>query len=161
LGSLFAGLITSYTPYHWDKPGRFFLTLDGTATLMLFMSIVFFFFGWPYYYHVQAYDSVLLNCFPVLMNAFRNWRKTQQNQPFIRPRTNTHSSFLEESDASHRFNPEENIVVEQQITFLDFAKIVNGGHFHDRIVDDVKTFRNAILIFILILPYRIIYTQVY
>lgn len=165
LGSIFTSLITSHTPYHWDVPRHYFLTLYGTSTGMLLFSMVLFLSGWPYYFHVEAYDSVLLNCMPVIINAFRTWRRSRANEPYIRPRNNTHLSFLEESNASENMTREEfeqrtSFTDDRPATFLDHAKVMHSGKFNDRIVDDVKVFRNAMLIFILIFPYRIIYTQV-
>ena len=49
---------------------------------------------------------------------------------------------------------------EQPRTFLDFAKAVNHGNFHNRIVDDVKSLRNALVVFTLLIPYWLIYDQV-
>jgi hypothetical protein len=49
---------------------------------------------------------------------------------------------------------------DQQVsTFLDYAKAMNDGKYIDRIVDDVKSLRGAFAIFILLIPYWLIYDQ--
>lgn len=110
------------------------------ANSMLVVSIFFFFIGWRVYNHVEPYDSALLNCIPVLRNAFRIWYEYKKNK--------------------NNVVNEEFQTLNQTVTFLDFAKVTNNGKFQDRFVDDVKLLRNAFIIFLLLIPYRIIYSQV-
>ncbi len=123
-----------------------------------------FLLGWRYYTHVQAYDSVVMNCIPVYKNAFQTWLQYRHSQRDT-DRTlmnstrenieNTHDSFAneEEEEESTRDNG-------KPPKFLDFAKVINHGKFIERIVEDVKLFQNAMIIFILILPFWIIFAQV-
>ena len=125
--------------------------------LMLLLAIVSFLVGWRWYIHVTPYDSVLSNVIPVVSNALQTWRQVRRH---------TITSPLEEFNASNSFTSEEGrgevpINTEKRLsTFLDFAKVVNHGKFPERVVDDVKLFRGALVILILVLPYRLVYNQV-
>lgn len=56
---------------------------------------------------------------------------------------------------------EESIGInEKPSAFVDFAKVINNGKFHDRTVNDVKSLQSAIIIYSLILSYKLIYVQV-
>ncbi|CAF3386932.1 unnamed protein product [Rotaria sp. Silwood1] len=48
---------------------------------------------------------------------------------------------------------------EQPISFFDYAKGTNNGRFPDRIVDDIKSLRRIIVMFLLLIPYWLIYVQ--
>jgi hypothetical protein len=104
---------------------------------MLFLSALVFFIGWRYYIHAEPYDSVVINCLPVLINAFRSWRQYKKSK-----------------------DPIACSIEQQSPTFLDFAKSIHHGNFQERLVDDVKLFRNTIIILILLFPYRLIFDQV-
>lgn len=143
---------------------RYFFHFYTIGASMLFVSALLFFMGWPYYMHVNPYDSVVINCIPVTMNAFRTWRAHQKNKPSIHRRDiNVSTSNLTnslDSAPSQEIDTSTGTTHEQRLTFLDFAKVVNNGNFNDRIVEDVKSFRNAIIILALILPYKIAIYQV-
>ncbi len=123
------------------------------ATSMIFVAALLFIIGYRYYIHGTPYDSVLINCIPVLTTAFQTWYQHRQNQDQRsrdRAHINTSHSTIEESIR----------IEEQPVAFLDFAKAVNHGNFHDRIVDDVKSLRSAFIVFALLIPYWLIYNQV-
>jgi hypothetical protein len=48
----------------------------------------------------------------------------------------------------------------QSSSFLDYAKISNQGQFIDRVVDDIKSLRRIIVVFLLLIPYWLVYFQV-
>lgn len=78
---------------------------------------------------------MIVNCIPVIRNAFVTWWQSRR-----RPR-----------------RPEQNAPADEQreehlSTFFDHAKILNHGKFLDRIVDDVKSLRNALVTMIIIIP---------
>lgn len=100
---------------------------------MLFMAFLLFLIGWRFYIHVEPYDSVIVNCIPVIRNAFVTWRQSERNRP-----------------------TEDGVVG----SFFDYAKIPNHGKFQDRIVDDVKSLRNTLVVTFLVVPYWIIFFQV-
>lgn len=131
---------------------------------MVFLGALLFIVGWKYYIHMDAYDSVITNCFPVYRNAFKVWRQYKKDQRSRGTQRMRMISLTRSSDNnSARFNNEEQEEIRrdhQSFRFLDYAKINNHGNFNDRIVDDVKSFQSAIFIFILTLPYWLIFAQV-
>ncbi|CAF4454763.1 unnamed protein product, partial [Adineta steineri] len=48
----------------------------------------------------------------------------------------------------------------QSWSFLDYAKISNQGKFLDRVVDDIKSLRRIIIVFLLLIPYWLLYFQI-
>lgn len=70
-------------------------------------------------------------------------------------------NVLNISDCRNNEEVEQSLEInERRSTFLDYAKIINHGKFLDRIVDDVKSLQNAVIICILVIPYWIIFAQV-
>lgn len=88
-------------------------------------------------YIISSWSKVFI---PVCRNAFKTWHQDKTIQ-------------------HHDQRDSVNHVGQRLPTLLDYAKLVNNGKFLDHIVDDVKSFRNAIIILTLILPYRLIYNQ--
>lgn len=129
------------------------------ALIALFLGAIIFITGWRYYIHVKPYDSVIIYCIPVLINAYQTWRKCKKNQPV---KDNSSKSF----SVSNTIHTQSDSYAEsirndeRPKTFLDFAKVVNHGKFVDRIVDDVKLLKNAFIVFGLLIPYWIVYSQV-
>lgn len=90
-----------------------------------------------------------MNCIPVYKNAFQTWLQYRNSQRDTE-RTlmsstrenieNTHDSFANEEEGSMRRDGRPS-------RFLDFAKVINHGKFNERIVEDVKLFQNAMIIF--------------
>ena len=109
-----------------------------------------FIIGYRFYKHATPFDSVITMCIPVLWNACQTW---YQNRRYTRHRL-TYSpnseSVMEDSTELNR----------KPATFLDYAKVIYHGRHPDRIVDDVKSLRSAFLVFILLIPYWLIYNQV-
>ncbi|CAF4400682.1 unnamed protein product, partial [Rotaria sordida] len=97
---------------------------------------------------------------PVFINAFQTWRKHQQNkQTLITSRRPSNSSTL----SSYQIENSDQLsstTSNQSWSFLDYAKIPNQGRFIDRIVDDIKSLRRIILVFLLLIPYWLVYFQV-
>ncbi len=118
-----------------------------------------FLIGYRYYIHVESIETVITRCFPVTINAFQNWHQHHKNKSSKKvPRPPSSSNLV--------YNPriivedEEVTRKDQQVsTFLDYAKAMNDGKYIDRIVDDVKSLRGAFAIFILLIPYWLIYDQ--
>lgn len=120
------------------------------ATSMIFLATVTFFIGYRFYKHATPIDSVITMCIPVLWDACRTW---YQNRRYIQRQV--HYSRLAESVTED--SAELNQIPE---TFLDYAKVIHHGRCPERIVDDVKSLRSAFLVFILLIPYWLIYNQV-
>jgi hypothetical protein len=104
-----------------------------------------------------------MNCIPVYKNAFQTWlqyRNSQRNTE--RTLTNSTRENVENTrDGFAREEVQESIRSDGRPSrFLDFAQVIHNGKFNERIVEDVKLFQNAMIIFILILPFWIIFAQV-
>ncbi len=140
-----------------------YFTFFVVTVSMVFLAALLFIIGWRYYIHVKAYDSVITMCIPVYKNAFETWCQHRKNERSIgrRHMNSTTSNVLNtHHDLSNEELEESTRIDGRPSRFLDFAKVVNNGKFIDRIVDDVKLFQSAIIMFILILPYWLIYAQV-
>lgn len=55
---------------------------------------------------------------------------------------------------------ENSVSVQYQPSFLDWAKIRHGGHFHDSLVDDIKSLGKVIVFFFFFVPYWMVYFQI-
>jgi len=127
---------------------------------LLIVTWIFFLTGYKYYIHIKPHDSVITNFFPVLINAFQTWRKHRRyTRRIANERRSSHKLALvrDQDDTIDHLSFEIN---EQKISFFDYAKRANNGRFQDRVVDDIKSLRRIILMFLLLIPYWIIYLQV-
>jgi len=131
------------------------------AASAIWISAILFVIGWKYYFHDNLRETVVINCIPVIINAFQARRryeressKVQSQQIASEPSTTLNAS-QSSSDDGHRRIPIDN----RPAKFLDFAK-VPYGKFHDRIVNDVKSLQGIMLVFTLLIPYWVIWSQV-
>lgn len=115
---------------------------------LLVLALFFFWIGYKFYIHIQPEDSVLSKIIPVTINAYRTWRKQRR---YIQ------TSTANSTGTTETLFPRAN---RQSWSFLDYAKLSNQGNFFDRIVDDVKSVRRIIVVFLLLIPYWLIYLQV-
>jgi dipeptide/tripeptide permease len=118
-----------------------------TAIFMLISAVILFLIGYRYYIHIPSVDSVILKYIPVIINAFQTRRRYKK----IRRDSHINGSTLSEE----RSNQEETL------SFLDYANSDNQGRFNEQIISDVKAFQRAVIVFLLLIPYWIIYYQVY
>jgi dipeptide/tripeptide permease len=119
------------------------------AIFMLISAVVLFIIGYRYYIHIPSFDSVILKCIPVIINAFqtrRRYKKSRRDLYFNR------STFSGERSM---------INGDETLSFVDYANVSHQGKFNDKIINDVKSFQRAIIVFLLLIPYWIIYYQVY
>jgi peptide/histidine transporter 3/4 len=127
------------------------------ATSLLALTWLIFLMGYKCYIHIKPHDSVITNFFPVLINAFRTWRKFRYRARRIhyeRRDSNNRTETREQNDhVSYELN-------ERPKSFFDYAKVAYNGKFQDRVVDDIKALRRVIIMFLLLIPYWIIYLQV-
>lgn len=144
-----------------DGPDVF--QLYRVAAVMLLFAALLFSIGWRFYRHVEPYDSVIANCIPVVRNAFQTWyqykkseRRTEHNHTDV-PALNVRATFHILSNVG---SEESSRTDERPLTFFDYAKITNHGKFQDRMVNDVKLLRNALLIPVLLIPFWFILYQV-
>jgi hypothetical protein len=125
------------------------------AICMLIGAASLFICGRRYYIRTPPYDTVIKVSIPVIINAFHTWRQYRRscsasNVHHRGPSMRCHGT---DQDGSMRIN-------QSSPSFLDFAKAANNGKFPDRIVDDVKSLRRAATVFLLLIPYWLIYYQV-
>lgn len=131
---------------------HYWFILHSVGLAMLCIAILFYLIGWRYYHHIKPYDSPVVNFIPVLRNAFQTWRQSKHR---------TRGTIMEDMNVDPIATAEEGIREGPRVSStLDYAKVIHYGKFSDRIVDDVKLFCNALIIFILILPNKLIYDQV-
>ncbi|CAF1244094.1 unnamed protein product [Rotaria sordida] len=129
-------------------------------TVLLIIALILFLIGYKFYIHIQPHDSVISNFIPVFINAFQTWRKHQQNkQTLITNRRPSNSSTLLDYQIENS-DQLSSTTSNQSWSFLDYAKIPNQGRFIDRIVDDIKSLRRIILVFLLLIPYWLVYFQI-
>jgi dipeptide/tripeptide permease len=116
---------------------------------LLIIALILFLSGYKFYIHTQPDASIVSNFIPVVINAFQTRRKYRQAARI----SDTNRASSDPPRLSNRTNG-------QSASFLDYAKISNEGNFHDRTVDDIKSLRRIIVVFLLLIPYWLIYMQV-
>ncbi|UJR14008.1 hypothetical protein I4U23_001008 [Adineta vaga] len=127
---------------------------------LLIIALVFFLIGYRFCIHVQPYDSVISNLIPVFINAFQTWRKHRRNLQISKNnrRQNSSTKLL---DTPTEYSDQFSLTTsEQSWSFLDYAKVGNNGRFSDRIVNDIKSLRRIIVVFLLLIPYWLLYFQI-
>ncbi|CAF0905534.1 unnamed protein product [Rotaria sordida] len=159
IGGIFATVVIPYIQVTQNDPNRFFhgYLVSG---LLLIGALLLFILSYRFYIHIEPYDTIITKCIPVVINAFQTWRKHSVDNRVTNNirRLSSSSSFLEESitDREDRLiRADENLH-----SFLDFARASHNGRFIDRIVDDVKSLRRIIIVFLLLIPYWLVYYQV-
>ena len=155
IGALIAMAVVPFL----SRSADIYYHLSIFALVALFVSAVSFIIGWRYYIHGKPYDSVIINCIPVIINACQTWRKCKKSQP---AKDNSSESLSISNTMNIRNDSHAELIRgdERPKAFLDYAKVINHGKFIDRIVDDVKSLQNAFIVFSLLIPYWIIYSQV-
>jgi dipeptide/tripeptide permease len=130
------------------------------AIVMLVGAAVLFIVGRQYYIHIPPSDSVTMTCIPVVINAFQSWRKYHNDRQTTN--SNRRDSILRSFWKNQNTISHEEMTINDDVphSFLDYAKAAYNGKYSDRQVDDVKSLRQAIVVFLLLIPYWIIYYQV-
>ncbi|CAF1073120.1 unnamed protein product [Adineta ricciae] len=129
------------------------------STGLLAFTLVLFVAGYKCYIPVQPHDSVVTNFFPVMINAFRSWRTRPQRTRNIH---RNHRFSRKALRASDQLDISDNLTFdgnEQSRSFLDYAKVEYNGQFPGRVVDDIKALRRIIVMFVLLIPYWLLYVQ--
>ena len=146
-------------PYVQTNPIHYFTGYVAAAALLV-VAAVLFVAGWRYYIHVEPYETVITKCIPVLINACQTWYKYGESREVDEANLDSASARSLSRRVPSLTQGEPMRMDERPRTFLDFAKAANKGKFSDRIVDDVKSLRSAMLVFALLIPYWLIYDQV-
>ena len=155
LGSFLAYGIIAYVQQNRSYHVGYLISIGLLAfTLVLFLA------GYKCYIPIKPHDSVVTNFLPVMINAFRSWRTRPQ---LTRNIHRNHRFSRKALRASDQLDTSENLTFgdnEQSRSFLDYAKVEYNGRFPDRVVDDIKALRRIIIMFILLIPYWLLYVQV-
>lgn len=127
-----------------------YLTIYIIATSLIFLAGLLFFIGLRLhcYAHIDPYDSVIMNFIPLIVNAFQSKRRYRLNQPM----SSRDSIPIVRSGNFGELDTEN----DEPSTFFDHARRVFYGRFDDRIVNDVKLFRNNLIVFLIVTPYWLI-----
>ena len=154
-------IATSAIPYIQDPNQTHYFVGYLIATIMLFVAALLFIIGRSHYIYVKPHETVIVSCIPVFVNAFQTWRRYKKSESFIDRERRTDSFSESVNDIYGPIEQERIVRIEERpARFLDFAKQVNHGKFHDRMVDDVHSLRDVLLVFSLLIPYWLIYDQV-
>ncbi|CAF4654437.1 unnamed protein product [Rotaria sp. Silwood1] len=159
IGGIFATLLIPYIQVTQSDPNRFF---HGylVASSILIGAFLFFIFGYRFYIHIEPHDTIITKFIPVIINAFQTWRKYKVDKHIANNivKKSSSTNLLEESITNY----EDQLITanENSYSFLDFARASNKGKFIDRIVDDVKSLRRVIVVFLLLIPYWLVYYQI-
>lgn len=130
-----------------------FFTVYLIATIVLVFSAISFVLGLWYCRHTKPSNTVVTECFPVFWYALRRWFKADRHRRQGFSNENSMDSLVAHESSSL-------ISYEQPRSFLDYAKNRYQGPFIDRNVDDVKTLAKAAIVFLLLIPYWLVYSQV-
>ncbi len=128
--------------------------------VLLIVAFILFIIGYKYYIHIKPYDSVITEFFPILINAFQTWRIHRRNRRAI---VNNNEPHPEETIVETEGDSNDYLsftISRSSWSFLDYAKAENNGRFPDRIVNDIKSVRRIIVVFLLLTPYWLLYVQV-
>ncbi|CAL1275609.1 unnamed protein product [Larinioides sclopetarius] len=105
---------------------------------LLTAATILFVFSYPLYTHQSSYGSSISRIFSVLKDAWKRNRLLK----------NTRS-----------LTPETSLVAVNRPSWLDMAKVRYGGKFHESVVEDVKALSAIIIVFIILIPYWMLYFQ--
>jgi peptide/histidine transporter 3/4 len=128
--------------------------------ILLILAFVLFVIGYKFYVHIKPHDSVITHFFPVVINAFQSWRNYRRNRRELNGDSELHpdETVVEAEGDSNVYL--SFIVNRSTWSFLDYAKITYHGRFADEIVNDIKSLRRIIVVFLLLTPYWLLYVQV-
>jgi dipeptide/tripeptide permease len=152
-GTIIAILII---PYIQDNIAGHYYISYLIAVSMLFVASVLFILGYRYYIHANSNETVITKCIPVVIDAFKSWYNYKKGRVVVERKLDP-----DRLNSSLNYSTERLLRMHRRpSTFLDFAKTANTGKFNEGIVDDIKTLRRAFIVFILLIPYWLVYNQV-
>jgi dipeptide/tripeptide permease len=158
IGSMIAIVVF---PYIQNGPEYDYFVPYLVAAATLFVSAVLFLIGWRFYIHVKSAETVITKCIPVVINAFQSWYRYRKNKRSKR-KESINSAQMQPLNVVHTLTEEEALlgIYGRPSTFLDFARVANGGKFQNRIVNEVNSLRGPLVVFTLLVPFWLIYNQV-
>jgi peptide/histidine transporter 3/4 len=131
-----------------------------TSGILLTSAFVFYLIGYKFYVHVKPHDSLLTHFFPVVINAFQTWKNYHRNGREINGGNELHPD-----DTVVEAEGDSNVYLSFTVnrstwSFLDYAKVTYHGRFSEQVVNDMKSLRRIIVVFLLLTPYWLLYVQV-
>jgi solute carrier family 15 (peptide/histidine transporter), member 3/4 len=108
---------------------------------LLITGFVLFLSGCPWYIHRKPQKSLITEFLPTIVNACQSWR-------------NHRDTSVESSDRASSSTPRP------LSSWLDYAMVENQGRFSARTVNDIKSFGRIVVVFLLLIPYWLLYVQV-
>jgi peptide/histidine transporter 3/4 len=128
--------------------------------ILLILAFILFVIGYKFYVHLKPHDSVITHFFPVVINAFQSWRYYHRNRREINDGNELHPD-----DTVVETEGDSNVYLSFTVnrstwSFLDYAKVAYRGRFSEQIVNDIKSLRRIIVVFLLLTPYWLLYVQV-
>ncbi|XP_054717561.1 solute carrier family 15 member 4-like [Uloborus diversus] len=103
------------------------------AASSLVVATFLFWVAYPIHFHQPVSESPISRTFKVMKTA---WRLSKNN--------NSNNSNLE---------------VINRPSWLDMAKVRYGGKYHESVVEDVKSLKAILIVFIILIPYWLLYFQ--
>lgn len=128
--------------------------------IFLIFAFVLFLIGYKFFIHVEPYTSVITQFIPVVISAFRSWLKYRKTRHRILNNSETHPDVTTVEPEADSTDYLSFTVNRSTWSFFDYAKKANNGRFLDGIVNDIKSLRPIIVVFLLLTPYWLLYVQV-
>lgn len=164
VGGAIAILIVPYVQKVLPNSDYYILYIVVIVIVSLAGSL--FWIGWRYYLHVPTRDSVIFYLIPVLRSACRSWYTFKKQ-----PRKKNRQPTVERNVRETRMKKLNNTTGQEELeesgegreklpSILDYARSQYGGSCLDRHVDEVKALRNALVVFMLLIPFWLIENQV-
>ncbi|CAF2599209.1 unnamed protein product [Rotaria sp. Silwood2] len=128
--------------------------------ILLILAFILFLVGYKCYIHIKPHDSVITKFVPIIISAFQSWINHRRNRRGIIDSSESHP---EETivEAEGDSNDYLSFTINRSTwSFFDYAKVENNGRFSSRIVNDIKSLRPIIVVFLLLTPYWLLYVQV-
>jgi len=159
IGGILATLLVSFIQDSQSDSNRFFYGYLF-AISSLIGAFLLFIVGKRFYIHIKPHDTIITKCIPVIINAFQTWRKYRADKYITMnvSRSSSPTNFLLRSMSDSV--DQSTLINEKLPSFLDYARVCNDGKFIDRVVNDVKSLRRVIIVFLLLIPYWLICYQV-
>lgn len=155
-----AGGLIAFAFIAYAQQNDSYFTGYAVPTGLLIVAFLLFLIGYKFYIHIKPYDSVMGNFIPVLINAFQTRRKLRKSKQLKHVNGRSSRSSLLSSNDIDIGDQVPLVTNNETLSLLDYAKLSNHGRFIDRIVDDIKSLRRIIIVFLLLIPYWLVYFQV-
>lgn len=131
------------------------------STIALLCSVLVFAIGWKFYILIETNETVVKHICPVFTAAIRSWFKYKRETNKMEASYNNGARMRLLNGPNGPIEIEESVTIRDVSTFLDYATAANEGRFQGRVVKDVKSLGNAIAVLTLLIPFWIVYSQVY